>query len=87
MVHEASTLLTKSAHTSSQKDPHSGGWAKDAKRQLFRGYIAGGCTIRKHNRLQGGASGPDWALPNCRAIHGLTLGSYDAGQVSEASRN
>ena len=50
-------------------------------------YIAGGCTIRKHNRLQGGASGPDWALPNCRAIHGLTLGSYDAGQVSEASRN
>ena len=42
-------------------------------------YIAGGCTIRKHNRLQGGASGPDWALPNCRAIHGLTLGSYDAG--------
>ena len=34
MVHEASTLLTKSAHTSSQKDPHSGGMAKDAKRQL-----------------------------------------------------
>lgn len=27
-------------------------------------YIAGGCTIRKYNCLQGGASEPDWAPPN-----------------------
>lgn len=31
-------------------------------------YIAGGCTVRKHSCLQGGASGPDWALPNPRDI-------------------